>query len=278
MYKVCLVLEGLADRDHARHVAGVVADAVVRLDEDYLRAHPEAPPLLSSGVRYHPTPQGRKRPGRAYVQDVLTTLREGFGSQADLACWRIAELRAREGTAAVPLIATGDREDGGIGLRVLCLLPDGTVLDPSQGRGGIVLRDRQRITIVSGLFERDRDRKLSDRALSVLCETLTRIDEGWLTRHPEAPRIYDCPNLQYQEEPPGQEDWQDVATCLRLEKADCDDLANWCTAERRVRDGLRGARTGQRKAVRRDGGTLYHVFTEIPGRPPEDPSRILGMR
>lgn len=101
---------------------------------------------------------------------------------------------------------------------------------------------------------------------------------GWLTRHPEAPRIYDCPNLQYQEEPPGQEDWQDVATCLRLEKADCDDLANWCTAERRVRDGLRGARTGQRKAVRRDGGTLYHVFTEIPGRPPEDPSRILGMR
>ncbi len=277
MYKVCFVVEGLSDPELARSVAGVLLGAQTLIDEIYLRAHPETPTLARSGVRLHDLPQGPKRPGRAYKQDVPVSLREGYADQASLSCWRAAELRVREGVKALPLVRAFRMPDERTAVRAEVVLPDGTVIDPSHGRGAAtVLYDRQRWTFVLGLFERDRDRELSDATLQVLLDALAEIDVLHY-RTGRFPRLYDVEDLTYQEEPPGQEDWQDLPTCIRLRKADCDDLSPALAAERRVLDGI-PARPTHRKAVRKDGGMLYHILTEVPGRPPEDPSYVLGMR
>lgn len=273
MYKITFVLEGLSDPDYARHVAGVIVGSLADLGTIYLRSHP----IPIGGVRVHDAPQGPRRGGYCF-QDVPTCRAEGYASRADLVGWRVADLRTREGTNAVPLIQSRVRSDGRSEHLPLVLCPDGQILDPARGQGSpLVFGDRLRATIVLGLFDRDRDRALSDASLQILLDGITRIDELYLARRPNLARLYDVYDLTYQEEPPGMEDWQDVATSRRLRKADCDDLGPELAAERRVRDGI-AARAVYKKHVRPDRGLLYHIVTRWPDGRTEDASFVRGMQ
>ena len=77
-----------------------------------------------------------------------------------------------------------------------------------------------RITYALDLFNGPKERALSHATLNVMLEALTKIDVLYLQAHPEAPRIYQS-GVRYMEEPPGQEDWQDIPTCIQMGIADC---------------------------------------------------------
>jgi hypothetical protein len=120
---------------------------------------------------------------------------------------------------------------------------------------------------------------LSDEARIValvhLLEGLSAVNEAWLREHPEAPWLYQS-GVRYEEEPPGQDDWQDIPETLALRWGDCEDLACWRIAELRTR-GLEYARPHVKQTVfgRR---MVYHVAVRRADGRLEDPSRILGMR
>ena len=133
-----------------------------------------------------------------------------------------------------------------------------------------------RITFVLDLFKGEHERELSHEALHTLPMALMYVDMKYLQAHPEVPGIYES-GVRYEEEPPGQEDWQDIPTCLRMRVGDCEDLACWRAAEYRVRHGIMAVPvfTCKRKP---NGGYLYHITVRLPDGRIEDPSRRLGMR
>jgi hypothetical protein len=135
---------------------------------------------------------------------------------------------------------------------------------------------RSRLVFVLDLFDGPRDRKLSEEVLQILLRALTEIDAIFLRGHPETPMLYRS-GVVYREEPPGMEDWQDIPTSLRLGKSDCDDLGPWRAAEIQVRERT-PAEPYFASAKRKGGGMLYHILVNAKGRPPEDPSYVLGMR
>ena len=135
-----------------------------------------------------------------------------------------------------------------------------------------------RVTFVLSLFggEAQGDRSVAHRAIAHMLRALTLIDRDFLVAHPETPSLYES-GVQYEEEPPGQEDWQDVRTTLTLQKGDCEDLACWRAAELQVRHGIKAWPTFVWR-VRPSGGLLYHIQVRWPDGRVEDPSRRLGMR
>lgn len=133
-----------------------------------------------------------------------------------------------------------------------------------------------RITFALDLFNGPRERELSRRTLDVMLDSLFRIDCLYLQAHPDTPWLYQS-GIRYMEEPPGQEDWQDIPTCLKMGLADCEDVACWRAAEVTVRQGIR-VRPFFREHKRKDGGMLYHILVGYPDGRIEDPSAILGMR
>lgn len=137
---------------------------------------------------------------------------------------------------------------------------------------------RHRVTLVTGLFNGDVDRDLSHATLDVLLETLTRIDELYLAAFPKTPAVNEA-GILYMEEPPGQEDWQDIPTCRRMGLADCEDLACWLAAAERAR-GIPAQPTFTQHVIRHPDGRaqhLYHIVTKLPNGRILDPSRWQGM-
>jgi hypothetical protein len=136
-----------------------------------------------------------------------------------------------------------------------------------------------RITYALDLFNPSAPRQMSRDALDIMLRNLFEIDSLYLRYFPHTPLLYQS-GVRYMEEPPGQEDWQDIPTTLRLGIADCEDLAVWRAAELNVRYGI-AARPIFREQKRPNGSYLYHIQVLLPeGYNPriEDPSRILGMR
>ena len=150
-----------------------------------------------------------------------------------------------------------------------------------------------RITFCLDLFNGPQNRPLSLRALSIMLRTLLEIDIDYLKQYPNTPLIYQS-GVIYMEEPPGQEDWQDIPTSLRLGILDCEDCACWRAAELVVRYGIQ-AKPVFLEQKRKDGSTLFHIVVLWPkdavlqfkpqvawnnqvGGYIEDPSAILGMR
>jgi hypothetical protein len=280
MFRITFALEGLQDKTLAAAEMAVLLDALVRVDMTWLDAHREMGPLaryLQTGVlQYVDEPQGVKPAGREDWQDIPTCLhvrRDGLrtAGNRDLVCWRVAELRLQGIEASVALQTSGSK-----GFRAAVLMPDGSTEDVVAGRGWRKAEPHQRITFVVELFKGKEDRAISNAALTILLNALTDIDEMYLRKHPEMPNLYDT-DVRYVEEPPGQEDWQDVGTCLRIGRADCDDLACWRAAEIRVRHGAR-AFPVYKAQERKDGSMLYHILTSWPDGKIEDPSAIRGMR
>lgn len=133
-----------------------------------------------------------------------------------------------------------------------------------------------RITFVINLFKGEQDRSLSHETLQILLFALTAVDVAYLRYTPQAPLLYES-GVKYAEEPPGQEDWQDIPTCLQMRVGDCEDLACWRAAELQVRFGIKAHPTFIWK-LRPNGGYLYHIQVKWPDGKIEDPSRRLGMR
>lgn len=77
-----------------------------------------------------------------------------------------------------------------------------------------------RITYVIDLFKGEHDRELSHQTLQALLTALMHVDMLYLKAHPDVPLLYSS-GVRYEEEPPGQEDWQDIPTCLKLKVGDC---------------------------------------------------------
>lgn len=73
-------------------VMHMLLEALVMANVAYLLDHPETPRLYQAGVRYVPEPDGRDE-----WQDIADTIERRNGDCEDLACWRIAELRVRDG-------------------------------------------------------------------------------------------------------------------------------------------------------------------------------------
>jgi len=131
-----------------------------------------------------------------------------------------------------------------------------------------------RVTFVSDLFGSRRDPAESIEVLQVLLDTLTSIDLLYLARH-RVPHLYTA-GVRYERETGGRENWQEIATTLRLRRGDCEDLGCWRAAELQ-HAGIK-ARAFPRAKRRDDGSTLYHILVRHPDGRIEDPSRQLGMR
>lgn len=81
-----------------------------------------------------------------------------------------------------------------------------------------------RITFVLNLFKGENDRELSHASLKTLLMALMHLDVLYLRAHPETPLLIGPDGtgpVKYAEEPPGQEDWQDIPTTLKLGWGDC---------------------------------------------------------
>jgi len=77
-----------------------LVDTVHRLNTSFLRAHPRFPRIYQSGVVYGREPVET----REEFATAPAVLRAGWGDCDDLAPWRSAELVARHGIAARPLV------------------------------------------------------------------------------------------------------------------------------------------------------------------------------
>lgn len=220
--------------------------ALMLMNMDYLRAHPETPSVREALDR------GLVRvvdsaPGREEWRDIPTMLNPtegGIAEKRDLAAWIAAENRIRKNQESWPAV----------------------VRYPTSNR----------VTFCVDLFKGDQEQALSHKALCTLLTALAAIDTDYLLAHPEAPDIYQA-GVRYEEEPVGQEDWQDIPTTIRMGIGDCEDLACWRAAELRVRYKTQANPTFTYK-LRSNGSYLYHITTRHPHGLVEDPSRRLGMR
>jgi hypothetical protein len=242
VYRVTYVIGTMDPLERAAAV-GKILRALTRMDADWLRAHPETPRIEAGKVKQVPEPRDVDE-----WHDIPTLFRTGHGTLPELLCWGAAQAYVKDGKSLqVPVLHS---------------------LDPEQGR----------FVLATDLFHGDAERALSHRVLAHMLVGLTAIDEMLLLRHPEWPDLYES-GVHYQEEPVGQEDWQDAPTCIRLGNGDCEDLACWRAAELRIRYGMKGARPSflwRRKPE--TGSYLYHIQVVHPDGRTEDPSRRLGMR
>lgn len=123
--------------------------------------------------------------------------------------------------------------------------------------------------------------------LALVLDWLTQLDELTLRHNPRIPRLYES-GVRYARESRLALEGRDVAgvdprsgtveerfnhlsRVLEVGAGDCDDLACWLAAERRVRDGIHA------RAVPVQAGRGYHVIVAHPDGRIEDPSAELGM-
>lgn len=104
----------------------VLVRALTALDMLYLLAHPKAPLLSKSGVRYESQPGGGER-----FLTIPAVLAAGSGDCDQLAPWRAAELRVRYGIRAMPEV----KRMGKNLWHVFVRYPDGRVEDVSAALG-----------------------------------------------------------------------------------------------------------------------------------------------
>lgn len=106
-------------------------EALVRINQDWLRENPAAPSLYASGVRYAVEPTGYE-----LWDPYALLLARGAGDCDDLAAARCAELREREGEhAARADCYPSSIRDGRRTWHAIVVRADGTVEDPSARLG-----------------------------------------------------------------------------------------------------------------------------------------------
>ena len=248
MYQVTYVI-GVTDPIERIACVGKVLKTQCRINESWLRAHPEAPSLESAGIKIIPEPLDTD-----LWHDVPAILRLKQATEPEMLCALAAERAVKTGRRiVVPKLKTIDDE-------------------------------QTRFTLCTDLFDGDQERDLSHVVLAHMLVGLAELDALCLTRHPEWPGVYDG-QVRYEEEPLGQEDWADIPTQDALGTADCEDLACRRAAELNVRYGVKAYPTFVWRR-RPKGSYLYHIIVARPDLvrpgsmevPTEDPSRHLGMQ
>lgn len=280
-YRVTFPLGSMGEAPLAFSHLTTLLQSLVAADVMYLTAHPEVPNLSDAGITVVATPpstsgapwsvEDYKDVPTILLRDKRTGLRTA--RNPDLVAWAAAEAIVR-GKLSTKDAALGVMLDlAKHAYKATLQVPNRALYAPGMPTP---YTPWHRVTFVTGLFDGDKERELSHRTLDVLLAALLRIDMTYLRAHPETPDLYQS-GVYYQEEPPGQEDWQDVWTSLRMKAADCEDLAAWRAAELNVRLGIRAVP----KFIferRKDGSYLYHIQVQLPDGRVEDPSRVLGMR
>lgn len=245
MYRITFTLDlSSGDGALARETLRTLLRGLFWVDVLYLKAHPETPLLASIGAKL------QESAGKTEVDwhDVPSSVERRVITPEAAMAWRAAEAFVRQG------------------------LDTRATLDAFADSRALP----KRVTYVIDLFKGDDDRPLSHAVLQTLLHTLFWVDVLCLRAHPETPLLYQS-GVRYEEEPIGQEDWQDIPTCLRLKCGDCEDLSCWRAAEIYVRWGVEARPTFIWK-TRANGGYLYHIQVRYPDGRIEDPSRALGMR
>lgn len=120
------LFETAGDRNFSRWRILQLLECLTKLDEIWLKFHPETPPLYQSGVVYAP------EKGEIF-RDIPTLIEEGNGDCDCLSCWRTAELRAI-GVAAEPYIKWRREGDKWV-YHALTRHPGGQIEDPSLALG-----------------------------------------------------------------------------------------------------------------------------------------------
>lgn len=138
-----------------------------------------------------------------------------------------------------------------------------------------------RIQFVGDHFTPDGDFEHGLVVLRTLLNALYQIDCDQWARNPQWPGLMDS-GVRYMREPPGVEEWQDVAETLRRGTGDCEDLACMYAAELTVRHGIAARPDFTLREIPRGDGSgsvtnMFHIFVRLPGGRRIDPSRILGM-
>lgn len=124
------------DGEHGMLVLRTLLNALVVINEDWMRRIPNFPSLYESGIRYK-----REKPGREEWQDCVETYERGHGDCEDLVCYRVAELRVRHGiTEARPDFTLREFWDENAGryvkvFHIIVRLPGGGREDPSRRLG-----------------------------------------------------------------------------------------------------------------------------------------------
>ena len=120
-------------------------------------------------------------------------------------------------------------------------------------------------------------------SLQLALATMTALNELYLSQNQGVPRLYRS-GVVYATEPnehasvaSSEERIASIPEVLRLGWGDCDDLACYLSAERRVFDGIRCEPRVVLEAVRPDGSHFWHVVVAHPDGSMEDPSLALGM-
>jgi hypothetical protein len=135
-----------------------------------------------------------------------------------------------------------------------------------------------------------RDPALDAVRLGIWLEALTAVNVEILRRDPSIPRLYSA-GVRYvspEEQCNGCDEddpWADVLAVLAARAGDCEDLAAYLAAERRVRDGLRSRVVARREYVPSERRERIHCVTETHFPDPrhrglyvprvEDPSHVL---
>lgn len=118
--------------------AGVMG--LMLMDCTWLQFYPQTPRLYESGVIYKPEKHVVGFMGRVIEygeewQTIPFVLKRGVGDCEDLASWRAAELRVRDGIAAKPCVKIRKLPSGSWRAHVIVKYPDGKTEDPSAKLG-----------------------------------------------------------------------------------------------------------------------------------------------
>ena len=124
------------------------------------------------------------------------------------------------------------------------------------------------------LFEPDTPLEVTRAMLGIFLRSLVAANVVWLLRHPKTPSLYDS-GVEYEREPPGQEEWQTIPALLKSRAGDCEDLAAWRVAELQVKG--EPARIITKTKRLETGKLLIHVLVRRGDGTIEDPSMMLGM-
>ena len=288
-YRITLELggfDGLRDAQESFEKLAAALDGLIAQDVIHLRWHPTTPLLYQSGVRYEPEPLGAE-----FWRDIPTVLQYGTGD-----CLPVSTLVLRDDYTFAPIIALrpGDRimEDGQATIVQECVVTgEKSVLAFALSNGRVLRASPEHRLFTAD----DKEVRAEDVRVGVELRTPTKpfptaVEPFEPIGAVENARTAVCVRDITELEP---ELCADITTStgrFYLPESDvivhnCEDLACWLVAEKRVRFNLpaRPVIIPQFQAptpAQPNGSFLYHIVVACPDVPGgiDDPSRRLGMR